>query len=503
MLPRYAGRVNCIYIDPPYNTGSQAWVYNDRVNSPLMRQWLANAKPVDGEDLELHDKWLCMMWPRLQLLRDLLADDGVIIASIDDHEQHHLRMLLDEVFGERCFISCVAAVTNLKGSRDNRGFANSHEYQLIYEKTPGAALLSDLPLDKSETGDWEQDEIGWYKVGANLKYSGENAPRHKRPNLYYPLYVTPNGNVGVASKSDTDTEVWPMGSEGSELTWRWSRERVASNSDEIVAISTSKGWSLHKKQRPAIGLVPSRKPKTTFYSPNYSATTATNVLKDVFSGERVFDYPKSPHLLRDLLSILSSKQDAIVLDSFAGSGTTAHAVLALNREDGGNRRFILVECEDYADTITAERVRRVIAGVPGAKDERLRDGLDGAFTYCTLGDPIDAERMLLGESLPSFADLAAHLLYTATGRTAEGIAEPAAEAPFFRDADTDFYLLYRPDLEWLRSNEAMLNDHFARRIESRGRSAVVFAAGKYMGQKDLTTCAITFCQLPFELFRSS
>ena len=176
LLPRYANSIKCIYIDPPYNTGSQAWVYNDRVNSPLMKAWFAENSPVDGEDLERHDKWLCMMWPRLHLLRELLSDDGVIFVSIDHHEQHHLRMMMDEIFGAETFVTCLAAVLNLKGSRDNRGFTTTHESVLVYEKVARSALLHEVPLHDDEIDDWLEDNVGWYKKGANLKYSGENAP---------------------------------------------------------------------------------------------------------------------------------------------------------------------------------------------------------------------------------------------------------------------------------------------------------------------------------------
>ena len=282
LLPKYAGRIKCIYIDPPYNTGSQAWVYNDRVNSPLMQAWFAQNSPVDGEDLERHDKWLCMMWPRLHLLRELLSDDGVIFVSIDHHEQHHLRMMMDEIFGAETFIVCLAAVLNLKGSRDNRGFTTTHESVLVYEKVARSAILHEVPLHDDGIDDWLEDNIGWYKKGANLKYSGENAPREKRPNLFYPIYVHEDGTVGVEPKSGTSTELWPIADENKEVTWRWGRDTVAANPDEILAIQSGDSWALHKKQRPPVGVVPSKKPKSTFYSPKYSATTATTTVKEIF-----------------------------------------------------------------------------------------------------------------------------------------------------------------------------------------------------------------------------
>ena len=508
LLPRYAGRVKCIYIDPPYNTGSQAWIWNDNVNSPLMQQWLEENKPIDDEDLERHDKWLCMMWPRLQLLRELLADDGVILVSIDDHEQHNLKLLMDDIFNANCFIGCIAAVVNLKGSRDNRGFANTHEYILVYEKNPRAANLRDLPAEKEDTiENWTEDEEGWYKRGANLKYSGENAPRERRPNLFYPIYVSADGSVAVESLSESDIEIWPITEDGVEVTWRWGRERVRDNSNEVLAVRAGDAWSLFKKQRPQFGLQPTEKPKSTFYSPKYSATTATNMVKAIFDGNRVFDYPKSPYLISDLLRIAGVESNDVVLDSFAGSGTTAHAVLALNKEDGGNRKFVLVECEDYADTVTAERVRRVIRGVPGTRDRFIREGLEGSFTYCTLGAPIELEGMLTGDALPDYHALAAYLLHTDSGISdGETDFQPQNEdGLFYTNGNKNYYLIYEPSVEFLRSNKAVLNEERANRISAAledDKEAVVFAAAKYIGQRELTNQRITFCQLPYELYRT-
>ena len=215
---------------------------------------------------------------------------------------------------------------------------------------------------------------------------------------------------------------------------------------------------------------------------------------------------KPVSLVREVLRHLQS--DSLVIDSFAGSGTTAHAVLALNEEDDGNRKFILVECEDYADSITAERVRRVINGVPDARDESLRDGLGGSFTYCTLGSPIELEGMLMGDALPSYSALAAYLLHTASGISAGDAAlERRNEDGLFYGSDTtDYYLLYEPDVDWLCSNEGILNEERAKRISAasrgNGRKAIVFGPGKFIGQRDLTAMGITFCQLPYEMHRS-
>ena len=217
--------------------------------------------------------------------------------------------------------------------------------------------------------------------------------------------------------------------------------------------------------------------------------------------------PKRMSLVQRVIDYATtSDEGAIVIDSFAGSGTTAHAVLALNKEDGGNRKFILVECEEYADTLTAERVRRVIKGVPDARDQALREGLGGSFTYCTLGDPIELEGMLTGDALPEYSELAAYLLHTASGLSASGDLQAQNEDGLFYNSNThDYYLLYGPSADYLSTNEAMLKEERAKRISAasrgNGKKAIVFGAGKYMGQRELTAMGITFCQIPYEINR--
>ena len=505
LLPRYAGRVKCIYIDPPYNTGNEGWIYNDKVNSPILREWFKTQSPVDGEDLERHDKWLCMLWPRLQLLKELLADDGVIFVSIDDNEQHHLRMLMDDIFGAENFIACLPTVMNLKGNNDEFGFAGTHEYTLAWARDKSAAHINEFILDEDELADWQEDEHGYYKKGAGLKATGVNAPRSRRPNLYFPIFVGPNGEISVADNAPEGyAAVLPI-TNGEEMSWRWSKARIADMPYDVIVERSNNGISLYKKQRPSVGDLPSRKPKTLFYKPEYSSGNGTAQLRAIF-GEKVYDYPKPVGLLMDILAISAGPGD-LILDSFAGSGTTAHAVLALNKADGGHRRFILVEGEDYADTITAERVRRVIAGVPGSRDESLREGLGGSFAYCTLGDPIDVEGMLTGTALPEWSPLAAYLLYNASGLSVgpEELTPQNEDGLFYSGADTDYYLLYQPDLAFMESNAAMLNGERARRIGAAGgelrRKSIVYGSGKYISVEALRDLGITFCQLPYEMYR--
>ena len=230
---------------------------------------------------------------------------------------------------------------------------------------------------------------------------------------------------------------------------------------------------------------------------------AKKELNAIVGFDAPFDTPKPTRLIKRILQIATDK-DSIILDSFAGTGTTAQAVLALNKEDGGDRKFILVECEDYADTITAERVRRVINGVPTAKDEHLKNGLDGSFTYCTLGEEISPEKMLTGENLPDYDTLARYLVYTATGHAPDKIRKARSKDGLFHETDDRlFYLIYQPELAFLRSADSALNGDRAERIakqaKTKHKTAVVFATHKFMGQKELTGMGIVFCGLPYEV----
>lgn len=486
LLPRYAGRVKCVYIDPPYNTGNEGWVYNDNANGRLLRSWYKAQTPVDGEDLERHDKWLTMMWPRLQLLKELLSEDGVIFVSIDDNEHHHLRMLMDEVFEERNFFVTQVRRAMHTVRNSSKDFNLNADYVLSYAKDK--SWFGEKPdryirvvTDKTSRYPYDdEDGRGPYKLD----------PIHAR-NYYRPYtFIFRNGMEWKA----------PTGSHP-----RYSEQTLR----ELDADGRIDFSGKEPRAKRYLSDVQEGQPPNATLDPEIVGYNAdgTRMLRLIFGNGGVFPQPKPVQLIKYLVSLLRDP-DAIVLDSFAGSGTTAQAVLELNREDGGHRQFILVECEGYADSVTAERARRVIAGVPGAKDPNLAEGLGGAFTYCELGEPLDPEGMLTGKALPPYAPLAAWLLHTATGVSVETAAlRPLDEdGLFYSDDENDYYLLYEPDVEWLRSKQAVLNEPRARRIRDarteRTRRAVVFAAAKYMAQDDLTLeFGVTFCQLPFEIQR--
>ena len=449
-----------------------------------MREWLKSASPVDGEDLERHDKWLCMMWPRLHLLKELLADDGVIFVSIDDNEQHHLRMLMDEIFGERNFVTNIIWQKKYSPQNDAKWFSDNHDFIMCYAMTK--EIWRPIPLPRTDKqnqrySNLDDDPRGaWKSSGLDVKTYSEE---------YDYAITTPSGRVVNP----------PIGK-----CWRYSRETF----DEMVRDNRiwfgKSGNNVPSIKRFLSEVKDGVTPLTIWQYEDVGHTqSATQGLNSIGTP---FENSKPPTLIDRILRLSTGPND-IILDSFAGSGTTAHAVLELNREDGGNRKFILVECEDYASSITAERVRRVINGVPGARDAALREGLGGSFTYCTLGAPIDEEAMLTGRHLPSFSALAAYLLHTATGISAgnDTLAPQDDDGLFYRNdaTGTDYYLRYEPDIEWLQSNEGMLYESQARRIgvgwREKRRKAVVFGPGRYIGQRELTRMGITFCQIPYAM----
>ena len=485
LLPRYAERVKCIYIDPPYNTGNEGWSYNDNVNSPLMQDWLERNGAVDGEDLERHEKWLCMMWPRLQLLKDLLAEDGAIFVSVDDNEVHHLRMMMDEIFGEENFFAILTRRAMHTVRNSSKDFNLNADYILAYAK------------DKSWFGQDKGHYIR-YVTDKSAKYPHDDDdgrgpykldPLHAR-NYYEPYTYTFSNGFEWSPPAGR----FPVYSE--ETLDRMEKDdRIVLTGKEPLA---KRYLSEVQEGQPPDAFLPSE-----IVGFNSHGTTE---LREIFGRGGVFPQPKPVKLVQFLIEILRSK-DAIVLDSFAGSGATAQAVLALNKEDGGNRKFILVECEDYADSVTAERVRRVVRGVPGARDAALREGLGGSFTFCALGPAIERDAMLSGAALPPWSTLAAYLLYTASGVSvgAGELAPRNEDGLFHRGAGIDYYLIYEPDVAYLRSEAAMFNGAWAQRIEAasgkEGRKAVVFGPGKYIGQWELTDMGIVFCQLPEEMYR--
>ena len=361
-------------------------------------------------------------------------------------------------------------------------FSDNHDFVLCYAKNKEAwrpVLLPRTEKHNARYSNSDNDPRGpWASSGLDVKTYQEEYD--------YPI-TTPSGRI-----------VNPPG----ETCWRYSKEKFnelvndnriwfGEDGDNVPRI---KRFLRDVKQ----GITPLTVWLHTDVGHTQSATQGLNRMGIAFPN------PK-PHTLLKRIFQIGTEPDSIVLDSFAGSGTTAHAVLALNKEDGGNRKFILIECEDYADSTTAERVRRVINGIPNARNTSLREGLGGSFTYCTLRPPMEIEGMLTGDALPTYETLAAYLLHIASGITHDEsrLTPRNDDGLFYRGDKVDYYMLYKPNLDYLCSNEAMLTQDQAERIRDdsfqHGKKATVYAAGKYISQKDLTLMGITFCQLPHAL----
>jgi adenine-specific DNA-methyltransferase len=493
LLPNYAGKVKCIYIDPPYNTGNENWVYNDNVNSPMIKEWLG--KVVDKDDLTRHDKWLCMMTPRLKLLRELLDDDGVIFVSIDNNEFHHLTMLMDEIFQEY-FVGVLIWRKKEGGGQTDDYFVTEHEYILVYSKSPNFKWMDEvIPLKEAEFD--KKDEGGRYNAVKLAKW-GTAAHKEDRPKMYFPI-KTPDGK-----------NLYPKAPDGRDGRWRVGEARMELLiKDNLIHWEKKNGtWVPYEKIYFESGSVKTIKERSILFD---LATTgdATNTLKEIFGIKDIFENAKPVELIKFFIQYTTNK-DSIVLDSFAGSGTTAHSVLELNQEDGGNRKFILIQCDEYnkktkqienlCDSITAERVRRIIKGIKTAKDERLKKGFGNSFSYFELGDPIEMYSILEGKKLPSYVDLARYVFYTATGE--EFNPKDVKEKKNFigESKEYEVYLFYKPDIEYLKSTALTLE-----RAKSLGpfkkKKLIVFAPSKYLDTDYLLEYRIDYCQLPFEIYK--
>jgi adenine-specific DNA-methyltransferase len=281
----------------------------------------------------------------------------------------------------------------------------------------------------------------------------------------------------------------------------WSREKVNENIQRLITkvVAGREEWDVFVKDylTTAAGEQRTGKSKTLWLDKELNYQNGKEELKEIFRKD-VFEYPKPVALIMRIAE--SAGREGIYLDSFAGSGTTAHAVLEQNAKDGGNRKFILVEMEDYADKITAERVRRVIKGVPNASDENLQKGLGGTFSYFELGDPIEMESILEGDNLPSYLDLARYVFYTATGEEFDPSAVDEERNFVGESKEYEVYLFYKPDLEYLKAT-ALTLDRAKALGAYKGKKRLVFAPSKYLDQDYLLQYHIDYAQLPFEIYK--
>lgn len=525
LLPKYEGKIKCIYIDPPYNTGNENWVYNDNVNDPQIQRWLHQVVGKEGEDLSRHDKWLCMMYPRLKLLQRLLADDGVIFISIDDNEQANLKLICDEIFGVNCFVADTSWQRTYSTRNDSKGIVSEVEHVLIYSKQTN----------------WNPNKLPrTAEMNSKYKNPDNDIAVWRTDNAYAPGAVSHQGMVYAIQHPFNGKMLYP--SNGS--CWRYQQETMLAIMNgwceyelkeiddineralicgvaegdvrkNVKAIVLKKSLAESKENAEKV-LKKGPWPKFFFtkngkggiarktYLKNVGGKLPTNLWKhddvghtdeakkemlNIFGGKTTFDTPKPTRLLQFILTIATNK-DSIILDSFAGSATTAHAVLNINKADGGNRKFICIEMMDYADTITAERVKRVINGYGEGK--KAVDGTGGNFSYYELGEPLLVDDKL--NNAVSTEKIREYIYYM---ETKQALPEAAADEPMLLGVyhGAAYYFNYEKDAS------TTLNAAFLKSIKTQAEAYVIYADTCVLSENKLQQFHITFKKIPRDIAR--
>lgn len=501
LLPQYAGKINVIYIDPPYNTGNEGWSYNDKVNSPLLKYWLG--REVGKDDMTKHDKWLCMMAPRLKLLRELLSDDGVIFISIDDNEMQNLKFLMNEIFGENNIIANITVKANPRGRQSDKDIATLHDYLLCYAKNDSLLELNGLPLTDDDIDDFDQeDDDGkkWRELG--LRQRGAASLRQDRPDMFFPIFVNPkNGEISLEQSNDFPIEVVPKKSDGRESRWMWGMDKVKKERDRVYArkVRTRDEFDIFiKDYLERENGTRTKKPKSIWIEKDVNTEAGGKLVKSFFP-EINFPYPKPLGLIKMILQI-AGIEDLTILDSFAGSGTTMHAVMDLNKKDGGKRQCIMVQMTEATEVepdknickdVTRERVKRAIDNFD----------YDSGFKYFRVGIPLDAETMLAGQ-LPTYKQFAKYVYYLCTGENLNKEDSINEETYFVGEfGKQSIYLVYKQDYETL--TRLALNLSMAERIkkEQPSKKRIVYAPSCFLDEEYLTENQIEYVGIPYNLFQ--
>lgn len=523
LLPQYEGRIKCIYIDPPYNTGNENWVYNDNVNDPKIKKWLGKVVGQEGEDLSRHDKWLCMMYPRLKLLHKLMSKDGVIFISIDDNELYNLKMMCDEIFGSNCFVSNISWQRTYSTRNDSKGIVNEVEHILCYSKKSEWQPIK-LPRTEKMNSIYktpDKDKTPWTSSsltapGANNHQGMVYAIQHPFSGEYiYPTsgrhwsfdqsFMLENMRVwgkyklldlhddkkraeicGVDSEKVRENVLGIVLDEPLNIAKRNAEKVIAQDVLPFFYFTNNGKGGLRRKTyiKDDSGRVPTN---LWEYEEVGHTDEAAKTLKNIFYGKATFDTPKPPRLIERVLQIATDK-NSIILDSFAGSGTTAHAVLNMNKADGGNRKFIMIEMMDYADSITAERVKRVINGYGEGK--KAVEGTGGNFSFYELGEPIFNGDMLneeIGED-----EIRKYVYFTETKQT---LAPRKADEPYYLGTHIDnaYYFYYE------KEQITTLNNEFLNTIKTEAGAYVIYADLCTLSNNELEKYRITFKKIPRDI----
>lgn len=581
LLPEYEGRIDCIYIDPPYNTGNEGWVYNDNVNDPKIKKWLGQVVGKEAEDLTRHDKWLCMMYPRLMLLHKLLADDGAIFISIDDNEQANLKLICDEIFG---YSNCVGPIiqNKMNAKNDTVNVQKNHEFIILYRKKSITSLgtkVNPTVINKQWiTKELLEEEGEYYFINDAITTRGEGGILNARANLGYTVYFNPETNdkiavfdydIELAKTSNNESELYktdedliskgyipirPPRVRGKLGCWTWSLDKFNKQKKDITITGKKESYSV--KKRTFVKKQDVFEEEGKFYTQmlsfgnsrsiiNYSTNDGTNELNNIMGDSNIFDNPKNIDMLEYIISLIPNN-NAIILDSFAGSGSTAQAVLSLNKKDKGTRRFICIEMMDYAETITAERTRRVINGYSftGNKKEVIAsfpinlttlkksnvilneyenlkqsglykeikiesadnliqitckkeikgkvEPIGGSFDFYELGAPMFLENGTLNEEV-GIEKIRQYVYYTETQRPLEKASHSDNKHFLGKYNDTSYYFNYEPD------EVTTLDYAFLATMKTKAEQYVVYADNCLLTKEFITKHHIVFKKIPRDI----
>ncbi|KYG84200.1 hypothetical protein AWW67_03565 [Roseivirga seohaensis] len=544
LLPKYEGKIKCIYIDPPYNTGNEGWVYNDNVNHPKIKKWLGDVVGKEGDDLTRHDKWLCMMYPRLKLLHRLLANDGAIFISIDDNEQANLKLICDEIFGNR---NCIGPIiqNKMNAKNDTVNIQKNHEFILVYRKdskiTKGSKTSPTLLNQTIKEREVYEENGRYYFINDAITTRGEGGVLNARPNLGYTVYFNPETNqkeaildydIELAKESNSIKDIYctdkeklangfipirPPKVRGKLGCWTWSLDKFNAEKDNIIVTGKKGAFAVKKRTFVESSHVVKKEHKLFYQDVNsrnsrsildFSTNDGTTELSNIMDVQNIFDNPKNISMIEYLIGLIPNK-DALILDSFAGSGTTAHAVMNLNKQDGGNRKFILVEMEDYAETITAERVKRVAKGYGEGK--KAVEGTGGSFDYYTLGEPlfVGENKEYLNEAV-GIEKIREYIWYSETRTALPVIARneermgnegdrfvPRDDEPFYlgNKDQTAYYFFYEPQ------QVTTLDYDFLATIKTKAEQYVIYADNCLLSKAYMSEHNIIFKKIPRDISR--
>ena len=450
LLPRYENKVKCIYIDPPYNTGNENWIYNDNVSDSRLQKWIGEVVGKEGEDLTRHDKWLCMMYPRLRLLQKLLSDDGAIFISIDDNELFSLKFICDEIFGANNFFAMLTRRSMHTVRNSSKDFNKNSDFVLVYGKNK-----AQLTSDKNARIREKVDKAAAYKLNDN-----DGRGFYKLDPIYARNYAKPytfkfqNGIVWTAPEGSYprySIETLQQMELNNQLDFNGKFPRAKRYLNEV-----------QEGQPPDTFL---KEEKVGFNS------DGTKILAQILGIDKAFNQPKPVQFIEYLIGILPNNEDSIILDAFAGSGTTAHAVINLNKQDGGNRKFILIELNDYAENITAERVKRV----------------GGEFDFYEIGESLFDEDGFINSAVPR-EKLFEYIYYSETRKNYVPTAE---ENLMGVDDDTAYYYFGGENLSWTT----------LAKIKTRAKNYVIYAEACNLSENELMKYQIHFRKIPNEIRR--